>query len=475
MRRTIFATTLLAAALLYVVGCWSRAGAEEATAKAAVAEPPRVIEVERGKRALMPPVITAVAIVPGGGLVATAGDDHVVRIWSTASGRIVHTLQGHGDWVRSLAFSPDGKVLASGGDDRHVILWQVANGKLLAHLPPHPHAVYSIAYNPEGSRLAAAGFEQTVRLYDPAAGALVRELDGPGVDLRSVVFSPDGRQMAAAGRNGQIRVWNMPSGTVQFDIAAGPGRIRTLAFVPNGQRLVSSGEGHAIAIWDASSGRAARPNRLPGGQGAVDGRLRRRACIATGGSDNVVRIWNWQTQAPRPIACWVTPARWPAWPTTRPALRLFPEVLTPRCASGSSAPTFPRRTPRRPPTRNPAFANTRRAPGSGRRQNSRLYREVVRGSGAKDFVARPALARQLSRRRPARVRRPAAPVPLRGNRTSQPHDRRPARWQRLFRAGLRRRRPAEPAAIYVSRGRRRNPVNANRDRRRQGRPRALRG
>ena len=160
-------------------------------------------------------------------MVATAGDDHVVRIWSTSTGRIVHTLNGHQDWVRSARVQPrrPGAGLRRRRPADHSV--ECLDRQALERLPPHPHAVYSMAYNPEGSRLAAVGFEHTVRLYDPDNGAQVRELEGPGTDLRSVVFSPDGQQLAVGGRNGQIRVWSVPAGTIALEIAAGRGRIRT--------------------------------------------------------------------------------------------------------------------------------------------------------------------------------------------------------------------------------------------------------
>ena len=90
----------------------------------ALVEPSQVIEYEPRGATDRPPVITAVAVLPGGGIVATAGDDHIVRLWSTTTGRIVSTLKGHRDWVRALAFSPDGRLLASGGDDRQIVLWR---------------------------------------------------------------------------------------------------------------------------------------------------------------------------------------------------------------------------------------------------------------------------------------------------------------------------------------------------------------
>jgi WD40 repeat protein len=260
-----------------------------------IAEPAQVLELKKREQTDKPPVITAVAILPGGGMVATAGDDHAVRLWSTTTGRIVHALDVHQDWVRALQFSPDGRVLASAGDDRQIVLWQVSTGKLIGRMPVHPRAIYAIAYSPDGSLLAAVGFEHVVRVYDAASGALVRELEGPGIDLRTVDFSPDGKQLAAAGRNGQIRLWHLPSGTIALEIAASLGRIRTLAYLPDGRHLVSAGEGRNISIWDTSTGEQ---------RGALECRpgkvLSMTVCgenlIATGGSDNLVRVWNWQTQ-----------------------------------------------------------------------------------------------------------------------------------------------------------------------------------
>lgn len=262
----------------------------------AILRPSETIEPQPASAVQKPPVITAVAVVPGGGQVATAGDDHLVRIWSASTGELLHKMVGHADWVRCLAFSLDGQTLVSAGDDRQIIFWDTASGEKLHVLPAHPHVVYSLAYNHDGTQLATAGFESTVRIYDAHSLQLVRELEGPESDLRSVAYSPDGARLAVAGRGGEVRVWRLADGNVELNIPAnGLGRLRSLAWLPDGEKLITAGENRLISVWDAHTGAAVHRIACPSGK-----LLSMTVCgedlVATGGSDNVIRVWNWRDE-----------------------------------------------------------------------------------------------------------------------------------------------------------------------------------
>src|SRR5262249_41060317 len=78
-----------------------------------------------------------VAYAPGGWMLASAGEDHTVRLWGGATGRERRRLPGHSGPGPCVAFSTDGRTLVSGGADTTVLVWNLdgpareqANGRL---------------------------------------------------------------------------------------------------------------------------------------------------------------------------------------------------------------------------------------------------------------------------------------------------------------------------------------------------------
>src|SRR4051812_9501998 len=90
----------------------------------------RVIDLGHLPGITEPPVLTSLAVSPTAELFATAGDDHLVRLWSMADGKLKQELRGHADWIRGVLFSADGKFAISAGDDRTIKYWNVTDGKV---------------------------------------------------------------------------------------------------------------------------------------------------------------------------------------------------------------------------------------------------------------------------------------------------------------------------------------------------------
>jgi WD40 repeat protein len=68
---------------------------------------------------------------------ASISYENTVKLWSVESQKEVTTLQGHSDYVLSVAFSPDGKYLASGSYDKTVRLWSFESQKEINTLRGH--------------------------------------------------------------------------------------------------------------------------------------------------------------------------------------------------------------------------------------------------------------------------------------------------------------------------------------------------
>lgn len=109
------------------------------------------------------------------GLIASAGDDGMIRLWRFERGaepglRLIQEMGAHAGPVFSIAFSPDGKRVASGGgspERRDVRIWDVEHGRELASLNLFQLGVFGLAFSPDGRWLAASGEVDPGR---PAAG-----------------------------------------------------------------------------------------------------------------------------------------------------------------------------------------------------------------------------------------------------------------------------------------------------------------
>jgi WD40 repeat protein len=290
-RRTFLRGAASAFALAAVANGGRKAIADTLFTAATLNWPSRALKLTADVDQHKPPVVTALRIHKDGRWLATAGDDHIVRIWSMADGSRLHRLANHTDWVRSVDYSPDGLTLVSAGNDRRIILWDAASGELRGELPRAKEAVAIVRYSHSGQSLVAAGFEQPLRVFDTASGEVAQTLDGTCRDMRAVAWSPDDQTLAAGGRCGKIRLYEAASGSGIRDIAAHQQRIRSLAFSPDGAYLASTGEDRTIHI-------------VPLLQGAEDYRLPIRPAkymalafygphhLAAAGSDNLVRLWD---------------------------------------------------------------------------------------------------------------------------------------------------------------------------------------
>jgi WD40 repeat protein/serine/threonine protein kinase len=201
--------------------------------------------------------IDALAFTPDSRLLLLGCYDYTVKVLEPDRAAPVEVLSGHTPMeVWSLAFAPDGRTLASAGDDHLVRLWDVPTGREWAPLPEHDSLVTSVAFVPDGRTLASGSYDQTVKLWDTQTGALRGSLPGPMDRVRCLAFSPDGRLLAAGHLDTRrpvtpsVRLWQVATGQGLPPLPGHMIGILSLAFSLDGTTLAVASLDGTIWLWD---------------------------------------------------------------------------------------------------------------------------------------------------------------------------------------------------------------------------------
>ncbi|HEX5444454.1 MAG TPA: hypothetical protein VFW87_11515, partial [Pirellulales bacterium] len=230
--------------------------------------------------------VRALAISDDGGAAAALFGDGTVRVWKTADGSLMATLQSaagsepsvpyHAAGISILAISADGKTIAVALQARNtpasvIEVWDAANQKVVATLAAPSHC--NVALAPGGDRVAWSA-PRAAGLYGPSLGV------SPGVALVgspkwlpsdcAPVFSPDGQLVALRNDAGKIVLFETSTGRMQaeLDIRLPPSQV-SMAFSADGSKLIAMLDGMYCEFqadaairkgWDFSNSRRKSAN-----------------------------------------------------------------------------------------------------------------------------------------------------------------------------------------------------------------------
>ncbi|KAF8203413.1 WD40-repeat-containing domain protein [Mycena galopus ATCC 62051] len=243
--------------------------------------------------------VWAVAFSPDGKHFASASD-HNIRMWDAETGQQVgKALDGHTDWVRSVAFSSDGRHIVSGSDDNTIRLWDVETGQQVGKaLDGHTDWVHSVAFSSDGRHIVSGSGDKTIRLWDVETGQQVgKALDGHTDSVRSDAFSSDGRHIVSGSDDQTNQLWDVETWQqVGKALKGHTERVQSVAFSPDGRHIVSGSDDNTIRLWDVAR-RKQIGKPLDGHTDWVqsvafssDGRH-----IASGSDDKTIWLWDVET------------------------------------------------------------------------------------------------------------------------------------------------------------------------------------
>uniref|UniRef100_A0A4X2M7Y3 Bromodomain and WD repeat-containing protein 1 n=1 Tax=Vombatus ursinus TaxID=29139 RepID=A0A4X2M7Y3_VOMUR len=108
----------------------------------------------------MKPKVTMIAWNRNDTLVVTAVNDHVLKVWNSHTGQLLHNLVGHTDEVFVLETHPfDSRIMLSAGHDGNIFIWDITKGIKTKHyfnmIEGQGHgAVFDCKFSSDGQHFA---------------------------------------------------------------------------------------------------------------------------------------------------------------------------------------------------------------------------------------------------------------------------------------------------------------------------------
>lgn len=233
-------------------------------------------------------VVNAVAATPDGTKVVSVSSDRTVRIWDLQARRQVAVLEGHRDAVVALALTPDGGQAITAGYDGRVRRWQLDDGTCLDELRSPLTRIAALAVTPDGAHTLEAGRGAVVVVRD-AGGEVVAELDTGALAVAGLAVATDGQMVATAGHDGTVGLWSCATWDRVRVLPAGA-QVNAVAFSRGGHLLAAAAAGR-IVVWSHDAEDAVANRRLPITGVYALGFSADTRRLAQTGADGRVRIW----------------------------------------------------------------------------------------------------------------------------------------------------------------------------------------
>jgi WD40 repeat protein/biotin carboxyl carrier protein len=204
--------------------------------------------------------VLGVAFRPDGEVIATCGDDSLIRLWKTETGELIRTLSGHSAPVTSVQFASS-KRLVSAGKDKRLIVWDVEDVNRAHAIGPRFDGrggqVLTLGVSPDGKTVL---FDQgkELRLLTLENRHMIGTLQNPSEErdfTTMALFSPDGKAILTNGSApGRLQLWRTPvtqmRGSELRQFVWMKGIATCGAFAPEDSSFAVTGtQDHKVLVW----------------------------------------------------------------------------------------------------------------------------------------------------------------------------------------------------------------------------------
>jgi WD40 repeat protein len=206
------------------------------------------------REVVMNGAVAASVLSPNGSLLAIAGrraGQVTTEIRDSRTGHVRATLPERG--IGSMSFSADGRLLVTGSTDGTARLWTAATGRLLHTLTMQGH-VLTEQFSPDGKSLVTSSTDGTAALWDVRTGVRVLLLVGATGVAEAAAFSPDGKQITVGFGDRFARIYSTQDGRLLATLAGHEDAVTSVGYDPTGLQIATGSDDGTVRLWSANAG-----------------------------------------------------------------------------------------------------------------------------------------------------------------------------------------------------------------------------
>jgi WD40 repeat protein len=217
---------------------------------------------------------------------ASCSNDKTIKIWSLNDGTLKKTLEGHTSQVYALILLPNGD-LASGSRDNTIKIWDLNNGSLKRTLEGHSSFIFTFTSTRNGD-LVSGSFDNTIKMWYSNYN-LVKTFSGHTNHILALISVNNG-DLISGSFDKTIKIWNSSNGTEKKTLTGHTEPVYALVLLQNGD-LASGSNDNTIKIWDLNDATAKRT--LSGHTNFIWSlALLKNGDLVSGSYDFTIKIWD---------------------------------------------------------------------------------------------------------------------------------------------------------------------------------------
>lgn len=157
------------------------------------------------------------------------------------------TVIAHTKEVNHVLVSPNNKLIASAGQDKLVRIWSYPEGNLLGECKGHSRGVWCVAFSPIDQVVASASADATIRLWNLRDFTPIRAFQGHSAAVLRVCFLANGMQLMSSSVDGLLKLWQIRTADCAGTFEEHDGKVWCIDIL--GNSMVSGASDSKICVW----------------------------------------------------------------------------------------------------------------------------------------------------------------------------------------------------------------------------------